>query len=220
MQKYVSDVSFCSQNEEKARAATEQQLRCIPFPKQLPPGCSIEEWNLLKRAEIESEVGLVKIDNPNIRCPSVIEFAHCEITTWYSSPYPQEYRLHRLYLCEMCLQYMKSRQSLMGHVRKCQNKHPPGREIYRHNNLSIFEVDGNQAKMYCQNLCLLAKLFLDHKTLYYDVEPFLFYVLAADDAKGCHFVGYFSKVWQFFISSINPNQTTCKFCNFANFQKF
>lgn len=32
-------------------------------------------------------------------------------------------------------------------------------------------------QIYCQNLCLLAKLFLDHKTLYYDVEPFLFYVL-------------------------------------------
>jgi hypothetical protein len=43
--------------------------------------------------------------------------------------------------------------------------------------LSVFEVDGNTNKIYCQNLCLLVKLFLDHKTLYYDVEPFLFYVL-------------------------------------------
>ena len=43
--------------------------------------------------------------------------------------------------------------------------------------LSVFEVDGNVNKIYCQNLCLLVKLFLDHKTLYYDVEPFLFYVL-------------------------------------------
>ena len=49
-------------------------------------------------------------------------------------------------------------------------------------------------KIYCQNLCLLAKLFLDHKTLYYDVEPFLFYVLTLNDRKGCHLVGYFSKV--------------------------
>ncbi|EDO39738.1 predicted protein [Nematostella vectensis] len=47
--------------------------------------------------------------------------------------------------------------------------------------------------IYCQNLCLLAKLFLDHKTLYYDVEPFLFYVLTQNDKKGCHLVGYFSK---------------------------
>jgi hypothetical protein len=43
--------------------------------------------------------------------------------------------------------------------------------------LSVFEVDGHTNKIYCQNLCLLVKLFLDHKTLYYDVEHFLFYVL-------------------------------------------
>lgn len=56
-----------------------------------------------------------------------------------------------------------------------------------------WQVDGNVSKIYCQNLCLLAKLFLDHKTLYYDVEPFLFYVLTRNDEKGCHLVGYFSK---------------------------
>ena len=39
------------------------------------------------------------------------------------------------------------------------------------------QVDGRKAKSYCQNLCYLAKLFLDHKTLYYDVDLFLFYVM-------------------------------------------
>eukprot|EP01047_Picozoa_sp_COSAG01_P062397 COSAG01_NODE_7928_length_2988_cov_102.404292_7_plen_54_part_01 len=48
---------------------------------------------------------------------------------------------------------------------------------------------------YCQCLCLLAKLFLDHKTLYYDVEPFLFYVFAEVDAQGDrHVIAYFSCV--------------------------
>ena len=72
---------------------------------------------------------------------------------------------------------------------------PPGNEIYRNKegSLSVYEVDGNTSKIYCQNLCLLAKLFLDHKTLYYDVEPFLFYVLTSNDASGSHLVGYFSK---------------------------
>ena len=46
---------------------------------------------------------------------------------------------------------------------------------------------------YAQNLCLLAKLFLDHKTLYYDTDPFLFYVMCESDARGFHIVGYFSK---------------------------
>ena len=48
-------------------------------------------------------------------------------------------------------------------------------------------------KIYCQNLCLLSKMFLDHKSLFYDVEPFLFYVMTEVDDLGAHFVGYFSK---------------------------
>jgi len=36
--------------------------------------------------------------------------------------------------------------------------------------------------------------------LYYDVEPFLFYVMTIGDAEGCHTVGYFSKVSTLFLS--------------------
>jgi len=35
--------------------------------------------------------------------------------------------------------------------------------------------------------------FQDHKTLYFDVEPFLFYILCEIDKNGAHIVGYFSK---------------------------
>lgn len=59
-------------------------------------------------------------------------------------------------------------------------------------------MDGREHKIYCQNLCLLAKLFLDHKTLYFDVEPFLFYILCEVDKHGAHLVGYFSKVYFLF----------------------
>jgi histone acetyltransferase SAS3 len=76
---------------------------------------------------------------------------------------------------------------------KCPEQHPPGDEIYRDGRYSFFEVDGRKNPVYCQNLCLLAKLFLGSKTLYYDVEPFLFYVMTENDELGCHFVGYFSK---------------------------
>ena len=34
---------------------------------------------------------------------------------------------------------------------------------------------------------------LDHKTLYYDTDPFLFYVMCEQDEYGFHIVGYFSK---------------------------
>lgn len=57
----------------------------------------------------------------------------------------------------------------------------------------MFEVDGFEERIYCQNLCYIAKLFLDHKTLYFDVDPFLFYVLCEVDDRGFHVVGYYSK---------------------------
>jgi len=88
---------------------------------------------------------------------------------------------------------MKKKKTLLRHKLKCDLRHPPGNEIYRSGSLSMFEVDGKKNKIYCQNLCLLAKLFLDHKTLYYDVEPFLFYILTECDSRGCHLIGYFSK---------------------------
>lgn len=37
------------------------------------------------------KVGVTGPPDPQVRCPSVIEFGKYEIHTWYSSPYPQEY---------------------------------------------------------------------------------------------------------------------------------
>ncbi|XP_070812539.1 histone acetyltransferase KAT6B-like isoform X2 [Pituophis catenifer annectens] len=155
-----------------------------------------EDLNMFKQAQelAMEKIGCKNGGEVNGRYPSVIEFGKYEIQTWYSSPYPHEYaRLSKLFLCEFCLKYMKSKNILLRHGKKCGWFHPPANEIYRRKDLSVFEVDGNISKIYCQNLCLLAKLFLDHKTLYYDVEPFLFYVLTKNDEKGCHLVGYFSK---------------------------
>ncbi|GMK57631.1 hypothetical protein CspeluHIS016_0404650 [Cutaneotrichosporon spelunceum] len=125
-----------------------------------------------------------------------IRFGVYDIDTWYQAPYPEEYAQvpdGRLWLCEFCLKYMKTGFVAGRHRMKCKARHPPGDEIYRDGNVSVFEVDGRKNKIYCQNLCLLAKMFLDHKTLYYDVEPFLFYVMTEVDDLGARFVGYFSK---------------------------
>ena len=128
------------------------------------------------------------------RSPQFIDFGEYEIETWYSSPLPFEYsKLSKLYFCEYCLKYMKSKEAMLRHQSKCFLRQPPANEIYRHKNVSLYEVDGAKNKLYCRNLCLLAKMFLDHKTLYYDVEPFLFYVLTLNDSYGSHLVGYFSK---------------------------
>uniref|UniRef100_A0A3B4CZD3 Histone acetyltransferase KAT5 n=1 Tax=Pygocentrus nattereri TaxID=42514 RepID=A0A3B4CZD3_PYGNA len=127
----------------------------------------------------------------NIDC---IELGRHRLKPWYFSPYPQELTsLPVLYLCEFCLKYLKSLKCLQRHLTKCNLRHPPGNEIYRKGTISFFEIDGRKNKTYSQNLCLLAKCFLDHKTLYYDTDPFLFYVMTEYDSKGFHIVGYFSK---------------------------
>ncbi|KAJ6466597.1 hypothetical protein C8R47DRAFT_990795 [Mycena vitilis] len=127
---------------------------------------------------------------------STIRFGQYDIQTWYNAPFPEEYASipdGRLWICEFCLKYMKSRFGATRHRMKCKARNPPGDEIYRDQTVSIFEVDGRKNKIYCQNLCLLSKMFLDHKSLFYDVEPFLFYVITEVDDFGARFVGYFSK---------------------------
>lgn len=140
----------------------------------------------------------------------VVELGKWEMDTWYFAPYPEPYASQeKLYICEFTLKYFKKKKTLLRHLAKLDVRHPPGDEIYRSPQpsananylpaavanppISVFEVDGKKAKTYCQNLCLLSKLFLDHKTLYYDVDPFMFYVLCERDQYGYHLVGYFSK---------------------------
>lgn len=117
---------------------------------------------------------------------------------WYFSPFPKEFYpngyIDCLYFCEFSLRFFKSKEELLRYQKKYDvPRHPPGTEIYRDDNVSMFELDGAVEKIYCQNLCYFAKLFLDHKTLYWDVDPFLFYVLCTRDSRGFHPVGYFSK---------------------------
>ena len=47
--------------------------------------------------------------------------------------------------------------------------------------------------MYTENLCYLAKLYLDHKNIWFEIDAFYFYVLCERKADGYHMVGYFSK---------------------------
>ncbi|GAA5900501.1 uncharacterized protein JCM6883_002864 [Sporobolomyces salmoneus] len=131
-----------------------------------------------------------------IRPITSLVFPPYEIKTWYQAPFPEEYTRTpdgRLWVCESCLKYFRGEFEWGRHRLKCKMRHPPGDEIYRDGLISVFEVDGRKNKIYCQNLCLLAKQFLDHKTLYYDVEPFLFYVMTLAEPTGAKFVGYFSK---------------------------
>mmetsp|Transcript_23482 Transcript_23482/g.23231 ORF Transcript_23482/g.23231 Transcript_23482/m.23231 type:complete len:312 (-) Transcript_23482:3-938(-) len=125
---------------------------------------------------------------------SFIEIGKHRCETWYFSPLPDYFQnIDTLYICEFCLSFFKYKSELIRHACRCTLQHPMGNEIYREGNISVFEVDGARNTPYCENLCYISKLFLDHKNLSYDVLPFLFYILTEVDDYGCHIAGYFSK---------------------------
>ena len=133
------------------------------------------------------------------------------IDCWYYSPFPGDViqSIHtKLYICTYCLKYMNNVNTYLLHQSQCKLRHPPGTEIYRdiEHSVSIYEVYASKHKLYCQCLCLLSKLFIDHKTLYYDVDNFIFYVLTEYKPNHGHeIVGYFSKE----LYSTDQNNLAC-----------
>ena len=123
--------------------------------------------------------------------------------------------------------------------RKCTRKHPPGRKVYQRGAHTIWEVDGAKEKvrthwspsgrqfyfltlgeqLYCQNLSLFGKLFIDIKTLFFDCDncerssrpqtagrclctrAVLFYIFTDADSQRDHVLGFFSKATHWTSSS-------------------
>lgn len=177
-------------DDKKRRKAEEQSSITTRSVSRKLVASGLEEEEPEKMSAVEREYE----ERTKVKNIHSVVLGKYEIRVWYYSPYPSEFvPCETLYICEFCLKYMKERATLAYHRARCGRRHPPGREVYRDGERSFWEIDGAAAKLYCQNLCLVGKLFLEHKTLYYDVESFLFYVLTERDAAGCHVVGYFSK---------------------------
>ncbi|GLB36731.1 putative MOZ/SAS family protein [Lyophyllum shimeji] len=98
-----------------------------------------------------------------------------------------------LWVCQQCFKYMADGNSYDLHLKYCTVDYPPGRRVYQRGAHSIWEVDGAKQKLYCQNLSLFGKLFIDVKTLFFDCDNFLFYILTDSTSKQDHMLGYFSK---------------------------
>ncbi|KZT68808.1 acyl-CoA N-acyltransferase [Daedalea quercina L-15889] len=98
-----------------------------------------------------------------------------------------------LWVCDKCFKYVAEGPSYESHIRKCSRKSPPGRKVYQRGAHIIWEVDGAKEKLYCQNLSLFGKLFIDIKTLFFDCDNFLFYILTDADSQRDHVLGFFSK---------------------------
>ncbi|BGO95781.1 hypothetical protein NBRC10512_001618 [Rhodotorula toruloides] len=99
----------------------------------------------------------------------------------------------KLFVCEKCFKYLALPVAYLAHQKECTVTRPPGRRVYQRGATSIWEVDGAEAKLYCQNLCLFAKLFIEHKYMFFDVEGFTFYLLTEATSKQEWVLGYFSK---------------------------
>jgi hypothetical protein len=85
---------------------------------------------------------------------------------------------------------------------------PPGIKVYEHGGYAVWEIDGEDDKLFAQNLSLFSKLFLDHKSVFFDVSTFLYYVLTFTDPQEpdqYYVLGYFSKE----KLSWDPNNLAC-----------
>lgn len=105
------------------------------------------------------------------------------LEAWYFSPLPKEFHCKCLYVCDFCLSFFAKKKEFRQHSKKCEIRHPPGNEIYRSpirsdgSQIAFFEVNGAFENIYCENLCYISRMFLDHKCLDASIECFFFYVL-------------------------------------------
>ncbi|EGV65700.1 hypothetical protein CANTEDRAFT_118241 [Yamadazyma tenuis ATCC 10573] len=158
------------------------------------PGEELSREDEIKKLRTSGSMTQNHSEVSRVRNLSSIIFGEHIIEPWYFSPYPVELTEEdEIFVCDFTLSYFGTKKQFERFRSKCSMKHPPGNEIYRDSKVSFWEIDGRRQRTWCRNLCLLCKLFLDHKTLYYDVDPFLFYVMTIKSEEGHHLVGFFSK---------------------------
>lgn len=136
--------------------------------------------------------------------------------------------LENLYVCPYCFKYTDKYNYYCQHQSACElnTDHPLiGRLLYRddHSGRIIKQIRGFKHLLFCQNLCLFSKLFLNDKSVYYNVDLFDFYILYGTDselkenpAPGKYIpMGFFSKD---ILSWDLDNNLAC-ICIFPPFQK-
>lgn len=134
---------------------------------------------------------------PNI---ANVVLGNLAIKPWYPSFYPKEQvkgdTLDKLFVCQWCFKYTHVITEYCTHRKLCPQQHESavGDVIYEKDGYAIHELDGEEHKLYAQNLSLFAKLFLDTKSVFFDVSSFLYYTLVSQQAgDNGQVVGFFSK---------------------------
>ncbi|PBP25990.1 MOZ/SAS family protein [Diplocarpon rosae] len=160
-----------------------------------------------------------------------VVYGDVKFKAWYPSWYPKEIIgekaltvgggdkggivVSELYVCKRCFGYGKVLVEWLRHCRYCEKK-VPGRKMYVHGGWreegaprgangewSIWEVDGAVETLFCQKLSLFAKLFLDNKSVFFDVSGFNYFLLVftpsplsphnPDSPPQPQIIGFFSK---------------------------
>lgn len=100
----------------------------------------------------------------------------------------------RLFVCPHCFIYTPHANHYLAHLRRtCPILRPPpnddpetlsqpgappsGTKVYEYDGYAVWEVDGEVEKLYCQNLSLFGKLFLEQKSVFFDTGAFMYYIL-------------------------------------------
>ncbi|KAF9951132.1 K(lysine) acetyltransferase [Mortierella alpina] len=191
----MQDTALTAENRRPKRRAIRGDVTDSPIAPSLKATDVVQEGAVVHprgnaRQDYHDE------EAPQVRNVEWILYAGYDIATWYYSPFPEEYEdCQRLFICEYCLKYIRQVENFMNHTKSCRRKKPPGTVVYSKGANKIYKVDGGINKLYCQNLSLLAKLFLDNKTLYFDVHGFQFFVLTETRSgdRADVPVGFFSK---------------------------
>ncbi|CAI5756796.1 unnamed protein product [Candida verbasci] len=128
--------------------------------------------------------------------------------------------LENLFVCPFCFKYTANQHEGNQHQVLCKcNKYRPniGKLVYYDStsNYIIREIRGFQHPLYCQNLCLFGKLFLDDKSIYYNIDHFNFYVIYGMESDKYIPMGFFSKEM---LSYDVENNLAC-ICIFPPFQR-
>jgi histone acetyltransferase MYST1 len=162
-----------------------------------------EDHEGLGEADLKEHEELTKVKNVN-----KLQFGKYLLETWYFTPLPREIWkqgddiIEVLYMCEFCLSFYKTKDELERHQKRDKIRHPPGDEIYRNGKVSVFEVDGEKSRTFatlprCSSTtsphpvpprrCRIARRGTHARRggryLYYDVDPFLFYVVCEYDSQ-------------------------------------
>ncbi|KAF3918828.1 hypothetical protein ABW20_dc0100913 [Dactylellina cionopaga] len=118
-----------------------------------------------------------------------------------------------LYVCHKCLKYtMDPLESRNHDEMRHQIEHPRGVLVHSFDNAryQIYEIDGAIAEhqAFLQRMCLFGKFFIQNKSIWYEFDNFLFYVLVEkkiEDTNAFSHCGFFSKE----KTSYDENNLSC-----------